>query len=94
MALQCRRSVRTGRIFESHTAGIFADDMQANHISYLLAQIINFAFPDASERTSQEERLVMWQLLSSELGDFKARLPARFHPFGTAPKPGNAFPSL
>ena len=94
VALECRRSVRTGRIFESHPVDIFADDMQANHISYLLAQIINFSFPDISERTSQEERTLAWQNLKSDLIGWKARLPTRFDPFCTAPMAGNVFPSL
>jgi hypothetical protein len=94
VALQCRRRVRMGRIFDSHTDYAPADDMHANHISLLLARIINFSFPDLSEYHSQRDRITLWKILYSALMDWKASLPASFEPFSTAPKLGNAFPSL
>jgi hypothetical protein len=94
VALECRRSVRIGKIFESYTADAIADDMQANRISYLLAQVINFSFPNISERTSQEERLSEWQRLRAELLIWKGGLSSDFEPYSTAQKSGNVFASL
>jgi len=94
VALQHRRPVRTGRIFESHLTETSGDDMVANHISYLLARIINFCFPLPSERTSHEERVVAWHSLQFELDAFKTALPHSFKPFSTAPRADNIFPSL
>jgi len=95
VALQHRRPVRTGRIFESHhLKENFGDDMVANAISYLLARILNYCFPLPSERTSHEEREAIWQSLSSDLTKWNTVRPQTFKPFSTAPKVGNAFPSL
>ena len=94
VALQYRRPVRTGRIFESHETKTGGDDMIANDISYLLAQIINFCFPLPSDHSTQEDRIVDWQSIHSDLLEWKNALPPSFEPVSTAPKAGNEFCSF
>ena len=94
VALEYRRPVRMGNIFANLTDENPADDMKANTISYLLARAINFSFPDLAECSSQNDRILAWQTLHSDLADWKTRLPARFEPFSTASKAGIVFPSL
>ena len=94
VALQYRRPVRTGLIFESHVTKRGGDDMIANDISYLLARIINFCFSLSSDRNSQEDRTIDWQCIHADLLEWKNGLPSSFEPVSTAPKAGNAFSSI
>ena len=94
VALENRRPVRTGRIFESHMTETLGDDMLANDISCFLARILNFCYPDLTERTSLEDRMAAWRSLYAATMEWKSSLPPSFEPFSTAPKAGNIFPSL
>ena len=69
-----------------------ADDAQANHMTYLLAQIIDIAFWGHANDISSEDILLRWRSLASEVKIWKDRLPASFEPYFTAHITGSAFP--
>jgi hypothetical protein len=94
VALECCRSVRISRDFEYQAYENMPDDMQANHVSYLLARIINLSFGDQVKRIPLENRMVEWHSLDAALNVWKDRLPATFEPYSTAQIAGNVFPSL
>lgn len=89
-----RRGVRMGQIFDSQMQGDPKHVLPSDHISYLLARIVNFCFPDISQKMSPQERRELWGTLHTSLIKWKAELPASFEPFSFSPKPGNPFPSL
>jgi hypothetical protein len=93
MALELRRPVRMGTGFEFLPSRDMADDMWANYISYLLARVINFCFGNNGD-VELEDRGMAWQELKDDVVAWRSSRPESFNPFATAPKAGNAFPSI
>ncbi|KAE9375243.1 hypothetical protein N431DRAFT_542827 [Stipitochalara longipes BDJ] len=93
VALELRRPVRMGSGFEFVPSANMADDMWSNYISYILAKIINFCF-DVSSSVAFEQRKSTWQELETEVSGWRENRSRSFNAFSTAPKSGNAFPSI
>jgi hypothetical protein len=89
-----RRGVRMGRIFDSQMQNDPDRVLPPDRISYLLARIINFCYPDLSQRMSLQERCALWRTLHADLIKWKADLPISYRPFSVSAKPGNPFTSL
>jgi hypothetical protein len=78
------------------------DDVRANLITYILARtlklycVLNGAVSDEDEQQmwTPERFEQSWNELVGDLALWNDNLPATFQPFSTAPKDGNAFPSL
>ena len=85
MGLECRRQVRISTEFEFDPNEEMRDDMWANAISYLLANVINFCFQETAEE-ALEDRLSTWSSLTSEVAAWKEHRPATFDSFSTVPK--------
>jgi hypothetical protein len=88
------RGVRMGQIFDSHIQGDPDHVLPPDRVSYLLARIINFCYPDLSQRMSLQERRVLWCALHADLIKWKANLPTSYEPFSLSARPGNPFTSL
>ncbi|KAI1616484.1 hypothetical protein EDD36DRAFT_415380 [Exophiala viscosa] len=89
-----RRGVRMGQIFDGHLQRGPHKIHPSDSITYLLAQIINFCFPDPSLQTSLQDRHTLWRSIHADFMAWKADLPSTFEPFSLAAKPGDPFPSL
>jgi Fungal specific transcription factor domain len=95
VALQQQRPVRIGMSINVEDFIGRPDDMQANAITYILAEAINLRFGTVSP---DEERLIdrkaRYSVVADQLDAWRRNLPASFEPYSMATKPGNAFPSL
>lgn len=93
VALESRRLVRFSIGFHFVPEEIMADDKWANYITFILAKTINFCF-SVPANEDRGERTDRWRELSEETSSWRQKLPVTFHPFSTAPQPGNIFPSI